>query len=141
MSASEKVHKNKKVAFEDGNINSKREPRSRSRGKARDRRAKSQDVRSTVNKDGEPRKRDRSLITLVRQGSRKSVSNLVRLFEAGKSYYVSTLTVFSSFFGSSEYVSYCGHSVSNVVHRVVHCKWQLHHRWVNFNYTVQLVPF
>ena len=88
MSASEKVQRNKKVAFEDGNSNSKRDSRSRSRGKARERRAKSQDVRS-VNKDGEPRKRDRSLINLVRQSSRKSVSNLVRLFEAGKSYYVS----------------------------------------------------
>ena len=90
MSASEKVQKNKKVAFEDGNNSLKREARSRLRGKARDRRAKSQDVRPTVNKDAEPKKRDRSLITLVRQGSRKSVSNLVKLFEAGKNYYVSS---------------------------------------------------
>ena len=91
MSASQKIQKNKKVAFEDGNNSSKREARSRSRGKPRDRRAKSQDVRSSVNRDVEPKKRDRSLITLVRQGSRKSVSNLVRLFEAGKNYCVSIL--------------------------------------------------
>ena len=101
MSASEKVQKNKKVAFEDGNSHSKRDSRSRSRGgKARERRAKSQDVRS-VNKDGEPRKRDRSLINLVRQGSRKSVSNLVRLFEAGKSYYVSFSFIYFSIFALS----------------------------------------
>lgn len=94
MLASAKIQKNKKVAFEDGNCNAKREPRSRSRGKARERRAKSQDVRSSGNKDVEPRKRDRSLISLVRQGSRKSVSNLVKLFEAGKNYYVSIHFVF-----------------------------------------------
>lgn len=98
MSASEKIQKNKKVAFEDGNNYSKREPRSRSRGKARDRRAKSQDVRSSVNKDAEPRKRDRSLISLVRQGSRKSVSNLVKLFEAGKNYCVSIVKLFHFLF-------------------------------------------
>ncbi|XP_045166561.2 FERM domain-containing protein 4A-like isoform X3 [Mercenaria mercenaria] len=88
MSASEKIQRNKKsVGFEDGTKVSPRESRSRSRGRIRDRRAKSVDLRGNT-KDGEPRKRDRSLIGLVRQGSRKSVTSLVKLFEAGKSFYM-----------------------------------------------------
>lgn len=89
MSASEKIQRNKKsVAFDNDEKVSPRESRSRSRVRNRDRRAKSMDVRNQ-NKEGEPRKRDRSLIGLVRQGSRKSVSSLVKLFEAGKNFYVS----------------------------------------------------
>ncbi|XP_052279634.1 FERM domain-containing protein 4A-like isoform X3 [Dreissena polymorpha] len=92
MSASEKIQRNKKaVGFEDGSKVSPREARSRSRAAARDRRAKSMDVRSggkDKHKDEVPRKRDRSLIGLVRQGSRKSVTSLVKLFEAGKSFYM-----------------------------------------------------
>lgn len=89
MSASEKISRNKKsVGFEDVSKVSPRESRSRSRGILRDRRAKSMDLRGGA-KEGEPRKRDRSLIGLVRQGSRKSVTSLVKLFEAGKSFYVS----------------------------------------------------
>lgn len=89
MSASEKIQRNKKaVAFDDGAKGSPRESRSRSRVRNQNRRAKSMDVRS-IQSDVEPRKRDRSLIGLVRQGSRKSVSSLVKLFEAGKSLYVS----------------------------------------------------
>ncbi|KAL4226376.1 FERM domain-containing protein 4B [Mactra antiquata] len=88
MSASEKIQRIKKsVGFENGTKTSPRESRSRSRGRNRDRRAKSMDVRGGA-KEGEPRKRDRSLIGLVRQGSRKSVSSLVKLFEAGKSFYM-----------------------------------------------------
>jgi hypothetical protein len=91
MSASEKIQRNKKsVGFEDGTKVSPRESRSRSRGKIRDRRAKSMDLRGSFSGEAEPRKRDRSLIGLVRQGSRKSVTSLVKLFEAGKSLYVST---------------------------------------------------
>lgn len=89
MSASEKIQRNKKsVAFEDETKVSPRESRSRSRLRSRDRRAKSMDVRG-LSTEAEPRKRDRSLIGLVRQGSRKSVSSLVKLFEAGKNLYVS----------------------------------------------------
>ncbi|WAR26577.1 hypothetical protein MAR_012281, partial [Mya arenaria] len=90
MSASEKIQRNKKsVGFEDGTRTSFREARSQSRGRARDRRAKSMDVRASKDggKDELPKKRDRSLIGLVRQGSRKSVTSLVKLFEAGKSLY------------------------------------------------------
>ena len=90
MSASEKIQRNKKsVGFEDGTKVSPRESRSRSRGKSRDRRAKSMDLRGSFSGEVELRKRDRSLIGLVRQGSRKSVTSLVKLFEAGKSLYVS----------------------------------------------------
>ena len=89
MSASEKIQKNKKaVVFDDGVKDSPRESRSRSRGRTRDRRAKSMDIRQ-LSREEEPRKRDKSLIGLVRQGSRKSVSSLVKLFEAGKNFYVS----------------------------------------------------
>ncbi|XP_052781859.1 FERM domain-containing protein 4A-like isoform X3 [Mya arenaria] len=91
MSASEKIQRNKKsVGFEDGTRTSFREARSQSRGRARDRRAKSMDVRASKDggKDELPKKRDRSLIGLVRQGSRKSVTSLVKLFEAGKSLYM-----------------------------------------------------
>lgn len=95
MSAFEKIQRIKKsVGFEDGIKTSPRESRSRSRGRNRDRRAKSMDVRGGAH-DGEPRKRDRSLIGLVRQGSRKSVSSLVKLFEAGKNLYVSNLDIIS----------------------------------------------
>jgi len=92
MSASEKVQRVKKsVGFEDGTDNSPREARSRNRGRHRDRRAKSMDPRAARDgtNEGQPRKRDRSLIGLVRQGSRKSVTSLVKLFEAGRSLYVS----------------------------------------------------
>ena len=94
MSASEKIQRNKKaVAFEDETKVSPRESRSRSRLRSRDRRAKSMDVRGLSKEGTEPRKRDRGLIGLVRQGSRKSVSSLVKLFEAGKNFYVSILAV------------------------------------------------
>lgn len=72
----------KKVGFSDDvQDKSQRESRSRSRSRFKDRRARSQDVRSTTKKEPIPKKRERSLVALVRTGSQKSVRNLVKLFE------------------------------------------------------------
>ncbi|KAK3103250.1 hypothetical protein FSP39_017835 [Pinctada imbricata] len=58
-----------------------RESRSRSRSRFHDRRSKSHDVSSGEKRETVPIKRDRSLIALVRTGSRNSVRSLVKLFE------------------------------------------------------------
>ncbi|XP_033746329.1 FERM domain-containing protein 4A-like isoform X2 [Pecten maximus] len=58
-----------------------RESRSRSRSRFRVRRSKSQDVKSTTPKENIPRKREHSLVALVRTGSRNSVRHLVKMFE------------------------------------------------------------
>ncbi|XP_046363491.2 FERM domain-containing protein 4A-like isoform X4 [Haliotis rufescens] len=77
--------KERRVAFcEDPEIKSAREARSRTRNQSHARRAKSQEVRSRRDRSmsqDKPRKRQRSLVSLVRTGSRSSVRNLVRLFE------------------------------------------------------------
>ncbi|XP_041348053.1 FERM domain-containing protein 4B-like isoform X3 [Gigantopelta aegis] len=72
----------KVVICEDPKIQNAREARSRSRGRFRSRRSKSQIVFPTQEECQEKTmKRDRSLINLMRTGSRTSVRNLVRLFE------------------------------------------------------------
>ncbi|KAJ8319664.1 hypothetical protein KUTeg_002784 [Tegillarca granosa] len=72
----------KKVGFtDDVQDKSQRESRSRSRSRFKDRRARSQDVRSNTKTEPIPKKRERSLVALVRTGSQKSVRNLVKLFE------------------------------------------------------------
>ncbi|XP_046577028.1 uncharacterized protein LOC124284940 [Haliotis rubra] len=77
--------KERRVAFcEDPEIKSAREARSRTRNQSHARRSKSQEVRSQRDRSlsqDKPRKRQRSLVSLVRTGSRSSVRNLVRLFE------------------------------------------------------------
>ncbi|XP_050412007.1 FERM domain-containing protein 4A isoform X3 [Patella vulgata] len=69
---------------EDPEVKTNRETRSRSRSRFRARRSKSMDV-PNVSKDeslvAKVQKRERSLVNLVRAGSRRSVQNLVKLFE------------------------------------------------------------
>ena len=77
-----KMSLKKVVICEDIKVQSAREARSRSRGRFRSRRSKSQIVFPTQEECQEKAmKRDRSLINLMRTGSRTSVRNLVRLFE------------------------------------------------------------
>ncbi|XP_063399881.1 FERM domain-containing protein 4A-like isoform X1 [Mytilus trossulus] len=73
---------NKKVGFvEDDKPCKSRESRSRFRSRSgRERRSKSEVLVS--NKENIPKKRERSLVSMVRDGGRNSVRNLVRLFES-----------------------------------------------------------
>lgn len=70
----------KKVGFAEDVKTEERESRSRARPKFRERRSKSQDVKSNRS-SSLSKKRDHSLISLVRTGSRASVRSLVKLFE------------------------------------------------------------
>lgn len=70
----------KKVGFAEDVKSEERESRSRGRSKFRERRSKSQDVKSNRS-SSLSKKRDHSLISLVRTGSRASVRSLVKLFE------------------------------------------------------------
>ncbi|XP_022302441.2 FERM domain-containing protein 4B-like isoform X7 [Crassostrea virginica] len=70
----------KKVGFAEDVKSEDRESRSRGRTKFRERRSKSQDVKSNRS-SSLSKKRDHSLISLVRTGSRASVRSLVKLFE------------------------------------------------------------
>eukprot|EP00105_Crassostrea_gigas_P010369 XP_011425619.1 PREDICTED: FERM domain-containing protein 4A isoform X6 [Crassostrea gigas] len=70
----------KKVGFAEDVKSEERESRSRGRSKFRQRRSKSQDVKSNRS-SSLSKKRDHSLISLVRTGSRASVRSLVKLFE------------------------------------------------------------
>ncbi|XP_062575985.1 FERM domain-containing protein 4A-like isoform X2 [Saccostrea cucullata] len=70
----------KKVGFAEDVKSEERESRSRGRTKFRERRSKSQDVKSNRS-SSLSKKRDHSLISLVRTGSRASVRSLVKLFE------------------------------------------------------------
>lgn len=73
---------NKKVGFvEDDKPCKSRESRSRFRSRSgRERRSKSEVAVS--NKENIPKKREHSLVSMVRNGGRNSVRNLVRLFES-----------------------------------------------------------
>ncbi|KAL5014938.1 hypothetical protein ScPMuIL_009208 [Solemya velum] len=73
----------KRVDFADSvdKAETQRQSRSKSRNRSRDRRTRSQDVRSTVDRSELPLKRERSLICMMRNGSRNSVRSLVKLFE------------------------------------------------------------
>lgn len=79
---STKSKSGKKVGFADDEQPVKsRESRSRFRSRSgRERRAKSEVALS--NKETIPRKREHSLVSMVRNGGRNSVRNLVRLFES-----------------------------------------------------------
>lgn len=80
---STKSKSGKKVGFadDDGQPVKSRESRSRFRNRSgRERRAKSEVALS--NKEIIPRKREHSLVSMVRNGGRNSVRNLVRLFES-----------------------------------------------------------
>lgn len=71
----------KKVGFAEDVKSEERESRSRGRSKFRERRSKSQDVKKSNRSSSLSKKRDHSLISLVRTGSRASVRSLVKLFE------------------------------------------------------------
>lgn len=87
--SSSKCKKVKKVLFSKDTDGSGREGRSRSRSRFRLTRSKSQDVRSTTPMEPIPKKRDHSLVALVRTGSRNSVRHLVKMFETRTFYSVS----------------------------------------------------
>lgn len=72
----------KRVDFcEEVQVMPARRTRSRSRGRFKSRRARSQELQGSGKSESTDRKRDRSLVEVVRQGSRNSVRSLVRLFE------------------------------------------------------------
>lgn len=71
----------KRVDFAESVDKADRQSRTRFRNRSRDRRTRSQEVKSTVDRSELPMKRERSLICMMRNGSRNSVRNLVKLFE------------------------------------------------------------